>query len=293
MPGMRTHTLVATAVLAALIGAAPLATAQDRQRWPSRGNNGGDGGAQRGSSGGGQRDAGGQRGDGQRSAAPREAGRAQAQAPRESGRAEQRGDNGRREVTPPQERREPQTFGQQRGDNDRRADGRRDGWDNSSGRYAVPRRGPAPTVRDGDRRVYVQPRRNYYVYRGYPSYRYVYPSRYYGYTYYDPYFRGDFFWGNNGWRSRSYYGGYYGGGYAYELGKLRLQVQPREAEVYIDGYYAGIVDDFDGRLQGLQLESGNYAVEIGLPGFAPLQFDVHVQPGRTTTYRGELIPERP
>jgi len=51
------------------------------------------------------------------------------------------------------------------------------------------------------------------------------------------------------------------------------------------------VDEFDGRLQGLRLEPGNYRVEIALPGFAPLQFDVAITPGRTTTYRGSLLPE--
>ncbi len=157
----------------------------------------------------------------------------------------------------------------------------------------MPRVGPPPTVRDGDRRVYTQRGRNYYVYR-YPSYRYAYPSsRYYGYSYYDPYYRGDFFWAGGGWRSRSYYNGYYGGSYVSDFGKLRIQVKPREAEVYIDGYYAGVVDEFDGVLQGLQLESGNYSVEVALPGFEPLQFDVHVTPGRTTTYKGDLLPERP
>jgi hypothetical protein len=292
---MRIQTFVATAVLAVLVGAAPLATAQ--QRWPG----GGGGGAQRGD-GGGQRQSGGNQGGGDRSAgqrsaapreggrvqqAPRESGRAQ-QAPRESGRVEQRGDNGRREVTP-QPRREPQSSAQGRvGErrDDGRRDGRNDGW-NNSGRYATPRTGPVPRYRDGDRRVYVQPRPNYYVYR-YPSYRYGYPSRYYGYRYYDPYYRGDFFWSDYGWRPRSYY---YGSNWDYDLGKLRLDIDQRDAEVYIDGYYAGVVDDFDGRLQGLRLEAGNYSVEVGLPGFVPLQFDVHVQPGRTTTYRGSLLPE--
>jgi len=32
-------------------------------------------------------------------------------------------------------------------------------------------------------------------------------------------------------------------------------------------------------------------VEIVLPGFAPLQFDVQITPGRTTTYRGSLYSE--
>src|SRR6185436_14962830 len=142
--------------------------------------------------------------------------------------------------------------------------------------------------RAGDRRVYVQPRNNYYVYR-YPAYRYYNGgTRYYGYRYYDPYYRGDFYWGNYAWQPRTYY---YGSNWDYDLGKLRLDIDQRDAEVYIDGYFAGVVDDFDGVLQGLRLEPGNYSVEVALPGWEPLQFDVHVTPGRTTTYRGSLRPE--
>jgi hypothetical protein len=67
-------------------------------------------------------------------------------------------------------------------------------------------------------------------------------------------------------------------------------VQPRDAEVFIDGSYAGQVDDFDGRLQGLTLETGGYSVEIRKPGWETLTFDVRITPGRTTRYKGQLIP---
>src|SRR5688572_3468139 len=276
-------TFVATGLVAILVAAAPLASAQNRQRRPPQGDNGnrGGGGEQQRANGGEQR-GGGQRAE--RQAQPRDG--ARAQAPREqqdSGRREAAAaPQARREVVP-QERREPQQGLAQRNDGNRRA-GVNDG--RSSGRYAVPRTYPAPRYRDGDRRVYVQPRHNYYVYR-YPSYRYVTP-RYYSYRYYDPYFSGDFYWSNYAWQPRSYY---YGSNWDYDLGKLRLDVEQRDAEVYIDGYYAGLVDEFDGRLQGLRLEPGNYRVEIALPGFAPLQFDVAITPGRTTTYRGSLLPE--
>jgi len=141
----------------------------------------------------------------------------------------------------------------------------------------------------------VQPRRNVYIYNyPYRSYYYGYPYGYgYGYSYYDPYFRGDFYWSSGSWRRYGYYGGVYGSSYGYDLGRLRLQVRQRDAQVFIDGYYAGIVDDFDGRLQGLSLEAGEYGVEIVLPGYETLAFDVRVTPGRTTTYRGDLLPERP
>lgn len=282
---MRNTTFVTTAVLAALLATAPLASAQNRQRWPGGGDGGNRGGEQRG---GGEQRAGGQQRSGggeQRGGGDRQRGGDRQAQPREGSRVQrqdQSRDNDR--ARPPQV---------QRNDGDRRANGRNDGrYDgrndrrNDGNRYATPRTGPAPRYRDGDRRVYVQPRRNYYVYR-YPSYRYGSP-RYYGYRYYDPYFSGDFFWSNHAWQSRSYY---YGDSWDNDLGKLRLDIDQRDAEVYIDGYYAGVIDDFDGRLQGLRLEAGNYQVEVALPGFEPLQFDVHVSPGRTTTYRGSLLPE--
>jgi hypothetical protein len=34
---------------------------------------------------------------------------------------------------------------------------------------------------------------------------------------------------------------------------LQLQVTPRETEVFVDGYFAGRVDDFDGRFQRLPI----------------------------------------
>ena len=68
---------------------------------------------------------------------------------------------------------------------------------------------------------------------------------------------------------------------------------PRDAEVYVDGYYAGRVDDFDGLFQSLTLEEGSYRIEIVAPGFAPLNVDVRIYPGRKVTYRGDLLRGRP
>ena len=38
--------------------------------------------------------------------------------------------------------------------------------------------------------------------------------------------------------------------------------RPRDAAVYVDGYYAGIVDDFDGVFQRLTLEVGPHRIEL-------------------------------
>lgn len=132
------------------------------------------------------------------------------------------------------------------------------------------------------------PRTYVYNYYGYP--RYYYPRRYYpygygafglGYFYYDPYV-----WYPHDYRFTGY-------GYGYPTGEIRLDVSPRHAEVYVDGYYAGVVDDFDGFFQSLRLEEGPYRLEIVAPGYEPLVFDVRIQPGRKITYRGDLLPLRP
>jgi len=102
-----------------------------------------------------------------------------------------------------------------------------------------------------------------------------------------------------------YYGGYYGpydpwyGSYPapapvyapgpyIDAGAVRLKVKPVEAEVYVDGYYAGIVDDFDGVFQKLRLDAGPHRIEMKAPGFETLGVDIRIEPDHTTTYRGNL-----
>ena len=112
-----------------------------------------------------------------------------------------------------------------------------------------------------------------------------------GYFYYDP------FWWGPGW-GYPYGGGYggYGGGYGTssryaEIGQLRLKVKPKNAQVYVDGAFAGTVDEFDGTFQRLDLEEGPHRVELKLEGHAPLMFEVNIIPNELVTYRGELDPK--
>jgi hypothetical protein len=74
---------------------------------------------------------------------------------------------------------------------------------------------------------------------------------------------------------------------------LRLQVKPRDADVYIDGYYAGVVDDYDGRFQHLDLAPGPHHVQVRAAGYQPLDFDVDIQFDHKTEYRGVLTPLQP
>ncbi len=73
-----------------------------------------------------------------------------------------------------------------------------------------------------------------------------------------------------------------------EEGSVRIKVKPRNGSVYVDGYFAGEVDDFDGVFQRLHVEPGAHRIEVRADGYAALSFEVRVPPGRTVNYSGEL-----
>ena len=73
-------------------------------------------------------------------------------------------------------------------------------------------------------------------------------------------------------------------------GSLRLRVEPKDAQVFVDGYYAGLVDEFDGLFQHLDLVPGPHHVEVYAPGLERLAFDVIIQPHHTIQYQGRLRP---
>jgi hypothetical protein len=92
----------------------------------------------------------------------------------------------------------------------------------------------------------------------------------------------------------------YGYGYAQvpfdassATGGLRLRITPNTAEVFVDGYYAGMVDDFDGHFQHLTLTAGPHQIDVRAPGYDALGIDVSIQPHHTTEYRSTLRPAAP
>ena len=145
-----------------------------------------------------------------------------------------------------------------------------------------------------------------------------YGGSYYGGSYYDPYYRHSYYYNRYpygyywpgygfgvgyfydpwmwGYASPYGYGGYSdqygGGGYSRgryrDVGSLRLKVKPEYGQVYVDGYYVGEVDSFDGVFQRMPIEAGAHRVEIRADGFESVQFDVMVSPGETVTYKGDM-----
>jgi PEGA domain-containing protein len=104
-----------------------------------------------------------------------------------------------------------------------------------------------------------------------------------GYPYVDPTYGGD-----------PYAYGASGGSYAqsryqsHEQGNLKLKVKPRAAKVYVDGYYVGVVDEFDGAFQKLPLNAGRHHVKIEAEGYETAEFDANVVPEQTVTFQGQL-----
>jgi hypothetical protein len=74
---------------------------------------------------------------------------------------------------------------------------------------------------------------------------------------------------------------------------LRLDVAEKDAAVYVDRYYAGSVDDFDGVFQYLALTTGPHTIEIRKAGFETLTFRVNIPPNQTVTYRETMRPAPP
>jgi hypothetical protein len=71
-------------------------------------------------------------------------------------------------------------------------------------------------------------------------------------------------------------------------GHLILDAQPKSAQVFVDGYYAGVPDDFAAALGGGVLDAGPHRIDISAPGYESLSFDTKIAPGQSVTYRGTL-----
>ena len=76
-------------------------------------------------------------------------------------------------------------------------------------------------------------------------------------------------------------------------GALKFQVTPENAEIFLDGYYAGIVDDFDGMFQRLHLPPGEHDIELYLSGYRSVRQKILVQPGATFRVRYTMEPLKP
>jgi hypothetical protein len=87
---------------------------------------------------------------------------------------------------------------------------------------------------------------------------------------------------------------YYGYG-AYPIGvrasgEVRVLAAPKQAEVYVDGFYAGVVDDFDGTFQRMHITPGGHAITLHLEGYRTVTQNIYVTP--TDTFKLQLTMDK-
>jgi hypothetical protein len=81
-------------------------------------------------------------------------------------------------------------------------------------------------------------------------------------------------------------------GYAPES-NLRILVKPKEASVYVDGYFAGTVEQFDGAFQRLHVMPGQHEITVYLTGYRSLRQRLYLSPRSTRKIEGTLEPLAP
>ncbi len=84
------------------------------------------------------------------------------------------------------------------------------------------------------------------------------------------------------WGAYPYPNGYYG--YAAATGAVKFDTKVKDAEVYIDGAYAGTV----GKLKTMNLRPGSYDIEVRAPGRTQFDKKVYVAAGKTLHLNPDL-----
>lgn len=104
--------------------------------------------------------------------------------------------------------------------------------------------------------------------------------------FYDPFF------GPYPWWMHGAYPRWYSPAYDYRS-ELRIQAKPKEAAVYVDGFYAGTVDDFDGIFQRLLLPPGGHTITLYLNGFRTTHDSLYLKPRSSMSLHQTLQPLPP
>ncbi len=76
--------------------------------------------------------------------------------------------------------------------------------------------------------------------------------------------------------------------YAVPDASVRVQVRPSDASVYVDGFFAGKVDEFDGAFQRLHVQPGQHEIVVYLEGYRSLRERLYLSPNSTRRVEGRL-----
>ncbi len=125
------------------------------------------------------------------------------------------------------------------------------------------------------------------IYPGYPGW-----GGGWGWGGYHPAYWG-YWWPYHSYGWGPHWGSAWGAGAVYtyaqtDRGSVRVLVDPTETRVYVDGYYAGVVDDFDGLFQRLHVAPGRHEISLKLTGYQTHRLQVYVGSGATVKLDHEM-----
>ena len=93
-----------------------------------------------------------------------------------------------------------------------------------------------------------------------------------------------------------FWGPWYTYGYPFDVrpeSDVRTHVTPKDTGVYVDGFYAGRAEDFDGVFKKLHVAPGGHAITLYLDGFRTSTQEVYVRPDSTFKLNATMEPVAP
>jgi hypothetical protein len=73
-------------------------------------------------------------------------------------------------------------------------------------------------------------------------------------------------------------------------GEIKLEVTPERAAVFVDGHFAGTVNQFRGAGRAMLIAPGNHHIKIDLVGYQPFETDVTLLAKQKITVKTVLAP---
>ena len=87
-----------------------------------------------------------------------------------------------------------------------------------------------------------------------------------------------------------YYGAPFPGYYGPAWASARIEVKPNKAQVFLDGYYVGVVDSYDNVFQRLDVPTGAHELTVYLPGYKSYREKTLFRPGEGYHFKAVLEP---
>jgi hypothetical protein len=71
-------------------------------------------------------------------------------------------------------------------------------------------------------------------------------------------------------------------------GGVSFDIQPSDADLFIDGEYVGTVGTFGPAQEPLTMTPGAHRIAVQRDGYRPMEWDVTIEPGQVIPYRGVM-----